>query len=103
MYVRSVARSRRLREDPGNHVRPARLDDLDHDLPDEVVLAGEVVADHALADVDPLGDASDRRLSEADLGDRVDRGCDDLSAPGGLYERPFRGSRPSRSRSRSRS
>jgi hypothetical protein len=48
-----------------------------------------VVADHPFADTDPLGDASEGRLPEADLGDRVDRGGNDLLAPSVLDERPL--------------
>ncbi len=80
----------RFGKDARDYVGPASFDDLDHDLPDEVVLTGEVVADDAFADADPPRDASKGGLSEADLGDRVDRGGNDLLAPSVLDERPLR-------------
>jgi hypothetical protein len=87
------ARPGRSGKDARDYVTPTGLDDLDHDLPDEVVLAGKVVADHALADADPLGDASEGCLRETNLGDRVDRGGNDLLAPSVLDERPLLRSR----------
>jgi hypothetical protein len=76
----------------GKHARqdvgPTSFDDFDHDLPDEVVLAGEVVANDALADADTGGDARQRCLGEADLGNGIDRGIDDLLATRVLDKRP---------------
>ena len=57
------------------------------DLLDEVVLAGEVVADETPADPRSLSDAGEGRLRVARLGDRVDRRGHDLRPPGGLDER----------------
>ena len=92
MYRAKPCRSSRLGKDTRDYVSPRGLDDLDHDLPDEVLFAREVVADHPLADTDPFGDASEGCLREADLGDRVDRRGDDLLAPSVLDERPLPGS-----------
>lgn len=85
--------SGRLGKDARGYVGPSGLDDLNYDLPDEVAFAGEVVADHALADTDPLCDASKGSLRETDLGDGVDGGGDDLLAPRALNERPLLGFR----------
>src|SRR5487761_2153340 len=84
----------RFSEDPRDHVRPSGFDDLDHDLPNEVIFAREVVADHALADPDPRCNSSERRLGEANLGDRVDGRGNDLLAAGVLDEGPLLGFGP---------
>ena len=70
-----------LRFDAGLHVRPRLLEHLGDDLGDQVVFAGEVVADHALADAEPYRDTRERGFRVADLGDRVDRRLDDLRPP----------------------
>jgi hypothetical protein len=58
----------RFGKDARDYVGPASFDDLDHDLPDEVVLTGEVLTDDAFADADPPRDASKGGLSEARSG-----------------------------------
>ena len=45
-----------LRFDAGLHVGPRLLEHLADDLGDQVVFAGEVVADHTLADAEPYRD-----------------------------------------------
>jgi hypothetical protein len=47
------------------------LEDLEHDLIDEVVLAREVVADEAFTDPNALADAGQGGPSEANFGDGV--------------------------------
>jgi hypothetical protein len=81
-------RAGRVGQDPGPHVGLALLEDFEHHLLDQVVLAGEVVADQAFADPDPRTDPGQGRAREADLGDGVDRRLDDLGVSGGLGERP---------------
>ena len=54
------------------------------DRPDQLGLVVEVVGDQpGAADPGALGDPRERGVAVAQLGDRVDRGSDDLSPPGG--------------------
>src|ERR1039457_2214445 len=71
------------------HVGLALLEDFEHHLLDQVVLAGEVVADQAPADTQPCSNAGERRPRVADLGDRIDRCDHDLRPSGGLDESPL--------------
>ena len=76
-----------LRLDARLHVRPRASEHLADDLGDQVVLAGEVVADHTLADAEPYADARQRRVRVPDLRYRVDRSVNDLRPPGATDER----------------
>ena len=49
-----------------------------HHLLNQLLLAAEVIGDHALANVRPPGDLSQRCLSIAQRGDRLDRALDEL-------------------------
>ena len=63
------------------------MEHLADDLGDQVVFAGEVVADHALADAEPYRDTRERGVRVANFGDRVDRSLDDLRPSGAAHER----------------
>jgi hypothetical protein len=79
-------RTGRLGDDPRSHVLLCLGEDLCDDRPDQILLAGEVVGDHALADPRPLGDASQRCQPITELGDRLNRRRDDLGATSLLDE-----------------
>jgi hypothetical protein len=79
-----------LGEDPRAYERLGPFGRLVDDLLDEVVLAGEVVADQAAADPQLPGYAGEGRSRKAGLGDGVDRRGHDLHPPGGLDEGPLR-------------
>ncbi len=71
----------------GTHVGGDASVDLLQGRGDQVVAAGEVVQDAALAHLDPLGDPGQRGVPQAVLGDRPDGGRDDLLPPGEVGER----------------
>ena len=77
-----------MRLDARMHVGSGLLEHVVDDLVDQVVLAGEVVADHTLADTEPHRDTSKRGLGVANLRNRVDRRLHDLRPPGSVDERP---------------
>jgi hypothetical protein len=81
------ARARRLRLDPRADVLTASPEHLGDYRPEEVLLAGEVVSEDALARSGSLRDAGQRCLAIAELGDRVDRRGGNLRPPCGGDER----------------
>ena len=83
-----LAGAGRLGIDLGLHVRHTPGHQLGDQFPDELVLAAEVVDDHALAGARGLGDTGQRGLSVPQLGDGVDGGRHDLGAACGLGEGP---------------
>jgi hypothetical protein len=84
------ARAGRLGFQPGSQVAAAFRGQLGDQLSDQVVLAAEVIQDHALAGAGPLGDAGQGGPPVTKLGDGVDGGRHDLRPPRGLGEGPVR-------------
>ena len=66
---------------------PSRLDGvLDH-LLNQLLLGGEVIGDHALADACPPGNVRQRGLGIAQRRNRLDSTLDELDSPGCFSER----------------
>jgi hypothetical protein len=57
-----------------------RVEDLRHDLINQVGLGGEVISDDALAHTSASGDLTHRRALEPEIDDRVDRATQQLFA-----------------------